>query len=108
MKSLTDVCPDPKKVLGLKPEQLGQHVLGCLSNTNEPNIERAIIAKTLSSNYHQGFQNDIAHAIEEAVSWLSAECLLGARPYNQDLIYLTQRGKKAASDYESEHPANIT
>jgi len=33
MKPLADVCPDPKKVLELKPERLGQHVLDCLART---------------------------------------------------------------------------
>src|ERR1700683_3279251 len=103
MKPLSDVCPDPKKVLALEPEKLGHHVLGCLSTTDEPNIERAIIAKKLASNYHESFQHEIAHAIEEALGWLTAQCLLGASPYNQDLIFLTRRGKKVAADYQSEH-----
>jgi hypothetical protein len=107
MKPLTDVCPDPTKVLELELETLGQHVLSCLTDTDEPNIKRAIIARTLSSDYHQSFQNEIAHAIERALDWLLAQCLLGASPYDPNLIFLTQRGKKAASDYAAEHPVDI-
>jgi hypothetical protein len=101
MKPLTDVYPDPKKVLDLEPEELGQHVLGCLSGTKEPNIERAIIAKTLSSNYHESFQHEIAHAVEEALAWLAAQCLFATSPYDQNLIFLTRRGKKVAADYRA-------
>jgi hypothetical protein len=108
MKPLSDLFPDPEKVLDLEPEKLGQHVLGCLSGTTEPNIERAIIAKTLSSNYHQSFQNKIAHAIEQALDWLIAECLLGASPYNQDLLFLTGRGKEVAANYQADYPAGLT
>ncbi len=107
MRPLTEVWPDPKKVIELEPEKLGQHLLGCLSDTNEPNVKRAIIAKTLSSNYHQSFHDDIAQAIERALDWLIAQCLLGESPYDQNLIFLTQRGKEAAADYAAEHPVDI-
>jgi hypothetical protein len=100
MKPLTDVCPDPKAVLELGPEKLGHHVLGCLSGTDEPNIERAIIAKTLSSHYHESFRQEIIRAIEGAVEWLLQQCLLGEQPYNQDLIFLTRRGEEAAAEYQ--------
>ena len=101
MKPLSDSCPDPQKVLELAPERLGQHVLGCLSGTRETNIERAIVAKTLSSQYHQSFQQEVAHAIEGALDWLMGQCLLGERPYSQDLIFLTRRGKEAAAEYQA-------
>jgi hypothetical protein len=101
MKPLTDVCPDPKQVLELEPEKLGQHVLVCLSGTSEPNIERAIIARTLSSNYHESFRAEIAHAINRALDWLLSQCLLGATPYSQDLLFLTGRGKEVAADYQT-------
>lgn len=104
MKPLTNVCPDPKQVLELEPEKLGPRVLGCLSGTSEPHIERAMITKTLSSNYHQSFQQDIAQAIERAIDWLIAQCLLGASPYDQNLILLTPRGKQAAAENAAEHP----
>jgi hypothetical protein len=32
-------------------------------------------------------------------------CLLGASPYDQDLIFLTRRGKRVASDYKEEMTA---
>lgn len=102
MKPLKDVCPDPKNVMELEPDKLGHHVLGCLTDTNEPNIKRAIIAKHLASDYHQDFQHDIAHAIQEAVGWLFQQCLLGESPYDPDLIFLTRRGKKVAADYRAE------
>ena len=101
MKPLNELCPDPQKVLLHNPETLGHHVLGCLSGTNEPNIERAIIAKTLSSRYHESFQHAIGHAIEGALDWLMTQCLLGETPYSRDLLYLTRRGKEAAAEYDS-------
>jgi hypothetical protein len=107
MKPLSEVFPDPKKVVDLAPEKLGQHLLDCISETEEPNIKRAIIAKTLSSNYHPKFHDEIAHAIETAIDWLIAQCLLGASPYDPNLIFLTQRGKRAATRYAAENPVDI-
>jgi hypothetical protein len=101
MKSLSQFCPDPQKVLTHNPQDLGKHVLGCLSGTTEPNIERAIIAKTLSSHYHQSFQQEIGQAIEGALDWLMKQCLLGETPYSHELLYLTRRGKKAAAEFDS-------
>lgn len=100
MKPLADVCPDPQQVLELEPEKLGHHVLGCLGETNEPNIKRAIIAHTLASDYHQSFQGEIRAAIEKALDWLIGQCLLGATPYDHDLIFLTQTGKDAVANYK--------
>ena len=102
MKPLKDVCPDPDQVLAAEPEELAPHVLHCLSNTTEPNIKRAIIARHLADDYHASLQHDIAHAIQEAVQWLFAQCLVGASPYDPELIFLTRRGKKVASDYKEE------
>jgi len=89
-------------VLDVEPEELAPHVLHCLSGTNEPNIKRAIIAKHLADDYHESLQHEIAHAIQEAIGWLFAQCLLGASPYDPELIFLTRRGKKVASDYQEE------
>ena len=105
MKPLKDVLPDPDKILAAEPEELAPHVLHCLNNPanpDEPNIKRAIIARHLAEGYHSSLQHDIAHAIQEAVQWLFAQCLVGASPYDQDLIFLTRRGKKVASDYKEE------
>lgn len=102
MKPLKDVCPDPKEVLDVEPEDLAPHVLHCLSGTDEPNIKRAIIARHLANDYHESLQHEIAHAIQEAIGWLFSQCLLGASPYDQELIFLTRRGKKVASDYKEE------
>jgi len=107
MKTLIELCPDPTEVLDLEPEKLGRHVLGYIIMTDEPNMERATIVKTLSSSYHESFRDQIAHAIERALDWLIAQCLLGASPYDQNLMFLTQRGKKAAADYAAEHPVTI-
>jgi len=107
VKPLSDVCPDPKTVLDLEPEKLGRHVLSCLGDTNEPNIKRAIIARTLASNYHQSFYDQIASAIERALDWLLAQCLLGSTPNDQNLIFLTRQGKEAATAYAAEHPVDI-
>jgi hypothetical protein len=101
MKPLSLLCPNPQQVLTHNPQALGKHVLGCLSGTEEPNIERAIIAKTLSSHYHQSFQQEIGQAIEGALDWLMTQCLLGETPYSRDLVYLTRRGKRAAAEYDS-------
>jgi hypothetical protein len=102
MKPLNEVCPDPEKVLLLEPEKLGHHVLDCLSGSKEPNIERATIAKTLASDYHQSVQGEISHAVEKAIDWLLGQCLLGASPFNKDLIDLTRPNKKTAVDDQSE------
>ena len=102
MRPLVDVCPDPKEVLELGPEKLGQRLVGCLSDTDEPNIERAIIARTLSSGYHQSFQQDIADAVERAIDWLIGQCVLGASPIDQNLVSLTRPSKKLAADYRAE------
>jgi len=107
MKPLTDICPDPKTLLELEPEKLGHHVLGCLSDINDRNIERAIIAKTLSSNYHQSFCGQVAQAVNGAVDGLIAQCLLGVPPYDQNLIFLTRRGKKEADAYAANHDVDI-
>jgi hypothetical protein len=101
MKPLSKVCPDPQKLLSHTPESLGKHVLCCLSDTNEPNIERAIIARTLASGYHQSLQQEIGQSVEAALEWLLRQCLLGEKPYSHDLIYLTRRGKEAAAEYDS-------
>ena len=106
MKPLKEVCPDPKKVLELEPEKLGHHVLHCLNNGEDSKIKRADIAQHLASHYHKDFQHEIAHAVEEALGWLASQCLLGASPYDRDLIFLTRRGKRVAGEYE-EHPADI-
>ena len=108
MKPLKEVCPDPKKVLELEPEQLGHHLLHCLSTGDQAKIKRKDLAQHFASHYHQDWQHEIAHAVEEALGWLASACLLGASPYDQDLIFLTRRGKKLASDYREEHPADIT
>jgi len=102
MKPLSDVCPDPKEVLELEPEKLGHHVLGCLGETNEPNIKRAIIAHTLAANYHQSFREEITGAVEKALDWLIGQCFLGATPYDHDLIFLTQAGKDAATRHKKD------
>lgn len=106
MKPLKDVCPDPKKVIELEPEELGKHVLHCLDSAgDDAKIKRAHIAKEMASHYHEDFQHKVAHAVEEALGWLANQCLMGASPYDQDLIFLTRRGKSAVTDYE--HPKTI-
>jgi hypothetical protein len=107
MNPLSEVCPDPKKVLALEPEKLSAHVLVCLHDLSDEHMERKAIAKTLCSNYHESFHESVAHAVEAALDWLLAQCLLGATPYDQNLIFLTQHGKKAAADYEATHPVEI-
>jgi hypothetical protein len=107
MKSLKDVIPDPKKVVDLEPEALGKHVLHVLHSSNGKDIKRSQIAKDMASHYHQDFHHEVAHAVEEALGWLAQQCLMGASPYDQDLIFLTRRGKKAAADYQEEHPVDI-
>jgi len=108
MKHLSEIYPDPQKVIELEPERLGQHVLSWLHSSNEANIKRADVAKTLSSNYHPSFQHKVAHAVEQALGWLVVDCLLGESPYDQDLLYVTDRGKQAASDYQSARPSDVS
>jgi hypothetical protein len=106
MKPLKEVCPDPKKVLDLEPSQLGHHVLHCLTNANDSKIKRGGIAQFLASHYPKDFQHDIAHAVEEALGWLAAQCLMGASPYDQDMVFVTRAGLKYAENHE--HPADIS
>ncbi len=61
-----------------------------------------IVARHLANDYHESLQHEIAHAIQEALGWLFAQCLLGASPFDQELIFLTRRGKKVAADYKEE------
>jgi hypothetical protein len=107
MKSLKDVVPDPQKVTDLEPEELGKHVLHVLHSGEGTDIKRSEISKNLASHYHPDFHHAVAHAVEEALGWLAQQCLMGASPYDQDLIFLTRRGKKVASDYQEEHPVDI-
>jgi hypothetical protein len=102
MRQLSDVCPDPKEVLKLGPDKLGPHVLGCLSDSGERNIERSMVARLLSSGYHQSFQHDISVAIESSLDWLIGQCVLGAHPIDRGLISLTRPSKKVAADYKAE------
>jgi len=96
MKPHMDAGPSSKKLLALEPVNPGHQMLSCLPGTNEPNIERAIIERVLSSNYHPSFQHELTHALEEALGWISVQCLLGASPYNHDLMMLMQRDKKSS------------
>ncbi len=105
MKSLKRAFPDAKKLIELEPEQLGKHVLACLHSADGEKIKRAHIAKEMASDYHEDFHHQVAHAIEEALGWLANQCLMGASPYDQDLIFLTRRGKAAVTDHE--HPKTI-
>jgi hypothetical protein len=107
MKPLKEVCPEPKKVLQLEPEELGQHILHCLSSAKDATLKRATIARDMAAHYEESCRHDVAHAVEEALGWLFAQCMLGASPYDQDLVFLTRRGKKMASDYLPERPADI-
>ncbi len=107
MKSLKDVIPDPQKVVDLEPEELGKHVLHVLHTGDGTEIKRKEISKNLASDYHKDFHHAVSHAIEEALGWLAQQCLMGASPYDQDLIFLTRRGKKVAGDYLDEHPVDI-
>jgi hypothetical protein len=107
MKSLKDVIPDPNKVVELEPEELGKHVLHVLHSGEGTDIKRSEISKNMASHYHQDFHHAVSHAVEEALGWLAQQCLMGASPYDQDLIFLTRRGKKVAGDYREEHPVDI-
>src|ERR1700687_3863266 len=105
MKPLTDLVSDPKKVLEMEPEQLGPHVLHCISKGKD--VKRANIARDLAAPYHEDFRHKVAHVIEEAIGWLEMQCLMGATPYDQDLIFVTRRGQKFAEEY-GEIPADVT
>jgi hypothetical protein len=105
-ESLTKAYPDPEKVIALKPETLGHHILHVLHLTNEPN-KRQDVAEHLASHYHPDFQHDVKHAVEKALGWLVEQTLLGATPYDQDLLYVTTHGKETAEGYQPEHPSSI-
>ena len=100
MTSLKDTFPDPEKLLSMEPHDLGPHVLNYLNADAKPDVKRAFIAKHLASNYHADFQHDLAHAFEEALGWLFSQCLLGASPYDPELVFLTRKGKKVAEEYK--------
>lgn len=109
MKPLKEVLPDPQKVLDLEPEELGPHVLHCIDSAKDPStVKRAALARQLASHYPEEHQHKIAHVVEEALGWLASQCLLGASPYDEDLVFLTRRGKRVAGEYRSELPADIT
>jgi hypothetical protein len=100
MKPLSEVCPDPNEVLKLRPEELGQHVLGCLRSNNEPEFKRATTVEALSSNYHDTFKHEISHAIEKALDWLTVKCFIGVG-LDEDMICLTQPVKESSSDEQA-------
>ncbi len=106
MRPLTETHPDPKKIIELEPEQLGPHVLASINSSKEP-VKRADIAKTLSSHYHESFQHEVAHAVEEALGWLATQCLLGASPYDEDMVFVTRRGQKTVAEFVPSHPADV-
>ncbi|HEY9678312.1 MAG TPA: hypothetical protein V6C76_09905 [Drouetiella sp.] len=107
MKTLKQVLPDEKNVVGLEPEDLGKHVLHILHLNKDKEVKRKDIAKEMAKDYHKDFHSEIAHAVEEALGWLAQQCLMGASPYDQDLIFLTRRGLKVADEYKQEHPKDI-
>ncbi len=106
-KSLKESYPDPKKVIALGPETLGHHILHVLHLTNEPHNKRQDVADHLASHYHPDFQQDVKHSINTALGWLVEQTLLGATPYDQDLLYVTTHGKETAEGYQPEHPSSV-
>lgn len=99
MKKLSEILSDPAKVLLMDKPELGRHVLNCLQAEENP-VRRDSIAKVLSEPYHQDFKHEIAHAVEEALGWLASQCLLGASPCDQDLVFITDRGRQHLSGQE--------
>lgn len=106
-ETLTKSYPDPQKVLTLEPETLGHHILHVLHLTNEPHTKRQEVAEHLASDYHPDFQKEVRHAVDKALGWLVEQTLLGATPYDQDLLYVTTHGKETAEGYQPEHPSSI-
>ena len=106
-KSLKESYPDPEKVIALAPETLGHHILHVLHLTNEPHNKRQDVTEHLASHYHKDFQQDVKHAVDKALGWLVEQTLLGATPYDQDLLYVTNQGKETAEGYQPEHPSSI-
>ena len=101
MKHLKDLIPDASAVLKMDLKNLGHAVLHCVHSSKEP-LKRKELAKTLAEPYHSDFRHDVAHAVEEALGWLGAQCFLGASPYDEDLIFITRLGKDQLKD--GEHP----
>jgi len=107
MKALKDSYPDPKKVVALEPETLGHHILHILHLAKEPNNKRQDVVDHLASDYHPDVQQDVKHAVDVALGWLAEQMLVGATPYDHDLLYVTNQGKERADGYQPEHPSSV-
>lgn len=107
MKPLKDAYPDPDKVVALEPEKLGHHILRTLHLAQEPHNKRQEVIDHLASTYHPDSHNQVKAAVDKALGWLVEQMLIGATPYDQDLLYVTSHGKEVAESYQPEHPSSV-
>lgn len=107
MKALKDSYPDPEKVVALEPETLAHHILHILHLAPEPNNKRQDVVDHLASDYHPDFQDKVKHAVDKALGFLAEQMLVGATPYDHDLLYVTQQGKDKADGFVPEHPSSV-
>ncbi len=101
MKNLKEVIPDAAALLKMDLEKLGHAVLHCVHSSPDP-VKRKGLAKKMAEPYHSDVQHEVSHAIEEALGWLASQCLLGASPYEEDLMFVTRRGQDELKN--GEHP----
>jgi hypothetical protein len=102
MKSLKEICPDAAEVVKMDLHKLAHAVLHCVHTSPEP-VKRKDLAKNIAEAYPADFRQQVAHAVQEALGWLGAQCLLGASPYDEDLIFVTRMGQDQLTK-NGEHP----
>jgi hypothetical protein len=101
MKSLKEIYPEAAEVVKMDLKKLSHAVLHCVHTSKEP-VKRKEVARHMAEAYPEGARHQIAHAIQEALGWLGAQCFLGASPYDEDLIFVTRLGQEQLKN--GEHP----
>lgn len=107
MKPLNESYPDPDKVASLEKETLAHHILHTLHLAKEPHNKRQDVIDNLVSSYHPEHHGKVKTAVDTALGWLVEQMLVGATPYDQDLLYVTSHGKEIAEGYQPEHPSSV-
>lgn len=102
MKSLKELFPEAADVLKLDLQKLSHAVLHCVHSSPDP-VKRKDLAKNISDAYPKDVRHEVAHAVQEALGWLGAQCFLGASPYDEDLMFVTRLGKDELQK-GGEHP----
>jgi hypothetical protein len=102
MKSLKDLYPEAAEVVKMDLQKLSHAVLHCVHSSAEP-IKRKDLARNMAEAYPENLRHQVAHAVQEALGWLGAQCFLGASPYDEDLVFVTRLGQEQLKK-KGEHP----